>query len=150
MFSLGERFDFLFVSFFWFFEEINKKIISLENIGKAEPKPKKDKTKKEGKKPKKSKAAKEKSPEPEPTAKPPETPSTPTTPPAEPATSPTTPQTPSSEPDPAEPDYSGIPQPLSEVSGDDEAIAASTPDKAPGAVRTAEQGPYNTLHKRSR
>lgn len=138
-------------------EELNKKIISLEKVGekpsgedkesKAEPEkeekeePKSKKLKKPRGKPGRPKKEKTKTP---PKQEPPSEPTPPSTPPAEPssegaqAATPAT--TPPSEPAPAESDYSGIPQPLTGVAGDEEAVAATTPDKAPGTVKTAEPG----------
>ncbi len=117
-------------------DELNEKIAKLENAAEqpaaeeeekeARPEPAKKEEAKPKKAPKKARVKKTrpKKPEPVPT-------STPETPPA--TTTPSTPEPPEGE---SQTDYSGIPQPLTDVAGADEAPEVK-PDKAPGGARKA-------------
>jgi hypothetical protein len=111
-------------------EELNNKIERLEEseAKKAEKEKTKPVKKETAKKPRKPKSVKER-PEPAP----------PTTPPTKPPTIPhTTPAAPSGAAPPAAPeadttDYSGVPQPLTDIAGEVEAEEVR-PEKAPGAA----------------
>jgi hypothetical protein len=111
-------------------EDINKKIIGLEEPSKQPKEPEKPASKtKEKKKPGRPKKEK--------TSSSPESPAVPATPPATPP--PSTAPVPATPEPPPQPDYSGIPQPLTDVAGDEE-TPDTKPDKAPGGARTSKPG----------